>query len=306
MSLIVAKFGGTSVANLRRIERCIPIIKKLRQNHQVVVVVSAMAGETNRLQSYLNAFKKSSSFHDLVLSSGESITVGLFCLMLEKHGFKAQSFLGWQVPIITSSQPTDAVIYDIPSQKIHAALNDDIVPVIAGFQGVSENGCITTIGRGGSDTTAVYLAHALKAYECQIYSDVEGVFTSDPNVISSAKCLETLTYHEMFQLSHVGAKVLQLYAAQKALEHQINVRLLSSFIECQGTLLTKDIEPQARFASLYIQDNIGFLVGKNIAQLTSLASIAPIAPIKFNQNVIKIDLQKHSPKELHDRLIQLS
>lgn len=297
--MIVAKFGGTSVANLRRIERCMAIVKKISLTEPVVVVVSAMAGVTNKLQQYVDPFETSTFFHDLVISSGEQITVGLFCLMMEKYGLKPKSFLGWQVPIITSSVATNAIIQNIPVKNVQRAIKEGYIPVIAGFQGVTTDNQITTLGRGGSDTTAVYLAYYLKARECQIYSDVEGVYSSDPNMISTAQRLNYLTYEEMFELSHCGAKVLQIYAAQKALEKKVNLRLLSSFIESEGTLLTEDIKEKARFASLYIRDHKGFLIGKNIDQLKNIKGK------RVNANVIQIDPDKQNPKSLHDSLLNL-
>jgi len=300
LSLIIAKFGGTSVANVRRIERCISIIKKLSTHHQIVVVVSAAFNTTNKLQEQLDHFDSMSptSFHDLVLASGEQITVGLFSLMLQKHGFKPKAFLGYQVPIMTTDVPTQADIIDIPKEKLSASLKAGFIPVVAGFQGVSKDGVITTLGRGGSDVTAVTLAHYLSADECQIYSDVEGVYTSDPNVISTAKRLSHLTYDEMFHLSKCGAKVLQDKAAHVALEKNVNVRLLSSFVDSAGTVLTKDIQTPSRFASLFLKDRTtGYMVGKNISSLD-------IAGTTISNTVVQIDLNAQDPKELHDQLVK--
>ena len=301
MSLIVAKFGGTSVANIRRIERCIPIIKKLTQNYRVVIVVSAMAGVTNRLQHYVDDFKESTYHHALVLSSGEQIAAGLMALALEKQGIPSQTFLGWQVPIITNDTPTDASIVDIPISEIQKTLDNTIIPIVAGFQGITKDKRITTLGRGGSDTTAVYLAHYLKAKECQIYSDVDGVYSSDPNIISSAKRLDSMTYNEMFLLSRYGAKVLQVDAAQKAMEKQVNLRLLSSFIESQGTLLTSDIKDSARFASLCVKDHEAFIIGKNITHL----KIPDFQNNIISNDVIKIDTRLEDPKKVHDILLKI-
>jgi len=300
MSLIVAKFGGTSVANLRRMERCAAIVKKLSQKHEVIVVVSAAFNTTNKLMEQLDHFKDTATatpFHDVVLSSGEQVVLGLFALMLKKYGFKPKTFLGYQVPIITTSAPTQSEIVDIPTGKLISSLKEGFMPIVAGFQGVSKEGMITTMGRGGSDITAVELAHYLRADECQIYSDVEGVYTSDPRVIPAAKRLDVLTYDEMFQLSKCGAKVLQETAARKALEKKVKVRLLSSFIDSAGTLLTEDIHEKSRFASLFIKGKEGYIVGKNIGALKLKGK-------KLSDTVIQIDTGVQDVKELHDQLLK--
>ncbi|USO02554.1 MAG: aspartate kinase [Alphaproteobacteria bacterium] len=301
MSLIVAKFGGSSVANIRRVERCVAIVKKLMQHHKVVVVVSAAFNTTNRLEDQLSHFEgdQKTSFHDLVLSTGEQVVVGLFSLALQKHGMKPKSFLGYEVPIITSATPTHAEIADIPTGKLLASVREDFIPVVAGFQGVSKDGVITTLGRGGSDLTAVELAHYLQADECQIYSDVEGVYTSDPKIIPTAQRLDYLTYDEMFQLSKCGAKVLQENAARKALEKKVKVRLVSSFIDSPGTVLVEDVKEKSRFASLYMNGKEGYIVGKNVSAMN-------INGQKLSDAVLQIDTNAGDIKTLHDDLLKLS
>ena len=245
MPLFVQKFGGTSVASVKRIENVAArIIRSRNAGHDVVVVVSAMGDETDRLVSLVNEvnYKGLDARRelDVLLSTGEQATIALLAMTLLKHGVRAESVLGWQASILTDSQHSKARILGIDEAVLQAKISDGIVPVVAGFQGVDQKGNITTLGRGGSDTTAVALAAVLKADECQIYTDVEGVFTTDPRVVEGARCLEQMTFEEMLELASLGSRVLHTRAVEFASKYQVPLRVLSSFGEKPGTLITKE------------------------------------------------------------------
>lgn len=244
MALYVLKFGGTSVANLARLERAAQVIRQeVLDGNQVVAVVSAMAGITDQLVGYSQALcpNEPSAEHDVVASAGEQVTAGLLALALKKAGMKARSFLAWQIPIHTDSAATDARIQYINPDKIFQSLRSGEIPVIAGFQGLNKENMITTIGRGGSDTTAVAMAVALKADRCDIYTDVDGIYTADPNLVPNARRQDTLGYSEMFEMAAAGAKVLQARSVEMAMKHNVKLRILSSLAENpQGTEITKD------------------------------------------------------------------
>ena len=245
MSLFVQKFGGTSVASVKRIENVAArIIRSRNAGHDVVVVVSAMGDETDRLVSLANEvnYKGLDARRelDVLLSTGEQATIALLAMTLLKHGVRAESVLGWQASILTDSQHSKARMLEIDEAVLQAKISDGIVPVVAGFQGVDQKGNITTLGRGGSDTTAVALAAVLKADECQIYTDVEGVFTTDPRVVEDARCLEQMTFEEMLELASLGSRVLHTRAVEFASKYQVPLRVLSSFGEKPGTLITKE------------------------------------------------------------------
>lgn len=238
MAFFIQKFGGTSVANPNRLQHVANLIKhSFDKGDQIVVVVSAMAGVTNQLVAHINNITetKNTLNHDFVLASGEQVTTGLLSLALKEIGIPAEPFLGWQVPIITDSMWSQARILEIQPTLLQSCLQKGIVPIVAGFQGITRDKRITTIGRGGSDTTAVALAAALKADRCDIYTDVEGVFTVDPRIVPKAKKLKVLTYEEMFELSSQGAKVLQVRSVEMAMKHNVPLRVLSSFKEVPGT-----------------------------------------------------------------------
>lgn len=245
MSLFVQKFGGTSVASVKRIENVAArIIRSRNAGYDVVVVVSAMGDETDRLVSLANEvnYKGVDARRelDVLLSTGEQATIALLAMTLLKHGVRAESVLGWQASILTDSQHSKARMLEIDEAVLQAKISDGIVPVVAGFQGVDQKGNITTLGRGGSDTTAVALAAVLKADECQIYTDVEGVFTTDPRVVEGARCLEQMTFEEMLELASLGSRVLHTRAVEFASKYQVPLRVLSSFGEKPGTLITKE------------------------------------------------------------------
>jgi aspartate kinase len=245
MSLFVQKFGGTSVASIERIENVAArIIHSRNAGHDVVVVVSAMGDETDRLMSLANEVNydglDTRRELDVLLSTGEQATIAMLAMTLLKHGVKAESVLGWQASILTDSEHSKSRILEIDETVLQAKISDGIVPVVAGFQGVDQKGNITTLGRGGSDTTAVALAAVLKADECQIYTDVEGVFTTDPRVVEGARCLKQMTFEEMLELASLGSRVLHTRAVEFASKYQVPLRVLSSFEEKPGTLITKE------------------------------------------------------------------
>jgi aspartate kinase len=241
MALLVQKFGGTSVGTTERIEAVAERIGRARAaGNDVVVVVSAMSGETNRLIALANAITDTPPPRemDVLVSTGEQVTIALLAMALQKRGLGAKSYTGSQVRILTDSAHTKARIQNIDEIHMRADLGAGCVVVVAGFQGVDEAGNITTLGRGGSDTTAVALAAALKADECQIYTDVDGVYTTDPRVVDSARRLERVTFEEMIEMASLGSKVLQIRAVEFAGKYQVPLRVLSSFKEGEGTLIT--------------------------------------------------------------------
>lgn len=245
MSLFVQKFGGTSVASVGHIEAVADKVARFRDaGHDVVVVLSAMAGETNRLVALAHEVMEQPTPRemDVLLSTGEQVTISLLCMALERRGYGARSFTGGQVRILTDESHTKARIREVDSTRLHAQLEQGNVVVVAGFQGITENGCITTLGRGGSDTTAVALAAALEADECQIYTDVKGVYTTDPRMVDGARLLRHITFEEMLELASLGARVLQIRAVEFAGKYKVPLRVLSTFEEGPGTLITLEEE----------------------------------------------------------------
>ncbi len=241
MSLIVQKFGGTSVGSIERIEQVADKVASFRADgHDVVVVVSAMAGETNRLIDLAHQIQPRPVPRemDVLVSTGEQVTTALLSMALAKRGQKAKSYNGSQVRILTDSAHTKARIREIDDARLRADLEKGYVLVVAGFQGVDEHGNITTLGRGGSDTTAVALAAALKADECQIYTDVDGVYTTDPRVVDGARRLSQITFEEMLEMASMGSKVLQIRAVEFAGKYHVPLRVLHSFQDGPGTLIT--------------------------------------------------------------------
>ncbi len=248
MALIVQKYGGTSVGTPERIEAVAKrVIRWKQQGNDVIVVVSAMSGETNKLVALINAIDPQGSERekDAILSTGEQVTIGLLAMALEKQGQPARSYTGAQVRILTDDAHTKARIRDIDAEPIRKDLADGKVVVVAGFQGVTEDGSITTLGRGGSDTTGVALAVALKADECQIYTDVDGVYTTDPRVEPKARHIPRLTLEEMLEMASQGSKVLQIRSVEFAYKYDMPIRVLSSFDEFdqgKSTLVTREEE----------------------------------------------------------------
>ena len=245
MALIVQKYGGTSVGSIERILAVAERVKRRQDSgDQVVVVVSAMSGETNRLIGLAQEIDESPDPRemDVLVSTGEQVTIALLSLALQKLGCAARSYTGGQVHILTDSAHSKARIQDIDGARVKADLEAGRVVVVAGFQGVDEHGNITTLGRGGSDTTAVAMAAALKADECQIYTDVDGVYTTDPRVVSKARRLERITFEEMLEMASLGSKVLQIRSVEFAGKYNVPLRVLSSFEEGEGTLITFEEE----------------------------------------------------------------
>lgn len=246
MALIVQKYGGTSMGSPERIKNVAKRVAKFQaQGHQVVVVVSAMSGETNRLIALAKEIQADPDPRelDVVISTGEQVTIGLLGMAIKDIGLKAKSYTGAQVKILTDDTHTKARILSIDETNIRKDLADGYVVVVAGFQGVDEFGNITTLGRGGSDTSGVALAAALKADECQIYTDVDGVYTTDPRVVPEARKLDTITFEEMLEMASLGSKVLQIRSVEFAGKYKVKLRVLSSFQdEGEGTLITVEEE----------------------------------------------------------------
>ena len=242
MALIVQKYGGTSVGSPERIKNVARRVAKWHaRGHQLIVVVSAMSGETNRLIALAKEVQANPDPRelDVVVSTGEQVTIGLLAMALMNEGLKARSYTGGQVRILTDNAFTKARIVSIGEENIRADLDQGHVVVVAGFQGVDEEGSITTLGRGGSDTTGVALAAALKADECQIYTDVDGVYTTDPRIVPEARRLRTITFEEMLEMASLGSKVLQIRSVEFAGKYKVKLRVLSSFEEeGEGTLIT--------------------------------------------------------------------
>ena len=242
VALIVQKYGGTSVGSPDRIKNVARRVAKFKAlGHQVVVVVSAMSGETNRLVALAHEIQKHPDPRelDVIISTGEQVTIGLLAMALKEQGLKARSYTGAQVKILTDNAFSKARIVSIDEQNIRDDLENDCVVVVAGFQGVDEHGNITTLGRGGSDTTGVAIAAALRADECQIYTDVDGVYTTDPRVVPEARRLKSITFEEMLEMSSMGSKVLQIRSVEFAGKYKVKLRVLSSFEEeGEGTLIT--------------------------------------------------------------------
>ncbi|SHG01430.1 aspartate kinase [Microbulbifer donghaiensis] len=245
MSLFVQKYGGTSVGSIERIEAVADKVAAFRaKGHEMVVVLSAMSGETNRLidLAYQIQEKPDPRELDVLVSTGEQVTIALLSMALKKRGYDACSYTGGQVKILTDNAHTKARIQRIDVERMRRDLDTGKVVVVAGFQGVDDEGNITTLGRGGSDTTGVALAAALDATECQIYTDVDGVYTTDPRVVDSARRLDRITFEEMLEMASLGSKVLQIRAVEFAGKYKVPLRVLSTFEEGEGTLISLDEE----------------------------------------------------------------
>ncbi|MAH79975.1 MAG: aspartate kinase [Gammaproteobacteria bacterium] len=237
---IVQKFGGTSLGSVERIDAVAEIIKKASKKNKIAVVVSAMSGETNRLIDLANSFGNNPDKRefDALVSTGETISSALLSMALHSKGIKARSFSASQIAIRTTSSYSKAKILDVDAKKILDVLENDTIPIITGFQGITEGGDITTLGRGGSDTTAVAIAAQINANRCDIYTDVDGIFTTDPDIVSNAKKLDSITMEEMLELAGQGAKVVQTRAVEFANKYHVPVRVLSSFNDGSGTLIS--------------------------------------------------------------------
>lgn len=266
MSLIVQKFGGTSVGTPERIAAVADKVGKFRdQGHDVIVVVSAMSGETNRLVALANQMSERPNPRemDVLLSTGEQVTIALLSMALEERGYGARSYTGAQVRILTDNAYTKARIREIDNDLIRKDLDAGRIVVVAGFQGVDEDGNITTLGRGGSDTTAVAIAAALSADECQIYTDVDGVYTTDPRVVENARRLDRITFEEMLEMASLGSKVLQIRAVEFAGKFNVPLRVLHSFQEGPGTLISLEEQSEMEAPSI-----AGIAFNRDEAKLT--------------------------------------
>jgi aspartate kinase len=245
MARIVMKFGGTSVADVARVRNAAERVRaEAAAGHQVAVAVSAMAGVTNQLVGYVDEAAKISDLreYDVVVSAGEQVTAGLMAIALQETGIPARSWLGWQVPVHTNDAHGNARIESIGVDEIIQRMENGQVAIVAGFQGISPDGRITTLGRGGTDTSAVALAAALGAERCDIYTDVDGVYTSDPRIVAKARKLDRVTYEEMLEMASVGAKVLQTRSVELAMKHGVRLQVLSSFENSPGTLVVDEDE----------------------------------------------------------------
>ena len=263
MALIVQKYGGTSVGDIDKIRAVAEkVSSSVKSGNRVIVVVSAMSGETNRLVKLAENFSDSKGCSlDMLLSTGEQVTISLLSMALREIALPATPLCGWQIPIKTDDSYGKARIENIEIQKIVSLTESEVIPVVAGFQGVDDSGVVTTLGRGGSDTTAVALAAAMNADECQIYTDVDGVYTTDPRIVPEARRLDCLTYEEMLEMASLGAKVLQIRAVEFASKYKVNLRVLSSFEDGDGTRITdEDNEMEKAIIS-------GVALNKNEAQV---------------------------------------
>ena len=264
MALVVKKFGGTSVGDIDKIKNVARKVAKAKdKGDDLIVVVSAMSGETNKLVDYTNKTAEIPDLreYDVVVSTGEQVTIGLLSIALNAMGYKAKSFLGFQIPIITDSAYSKSRILKIEDTKIRKALKEGSIVVVAGFQGIDEKGNITTLGRGGSDTTAVALAAALKADVCEIYTDVDGVYTTDPNIVPEARRLDKISFEEMLEMASLGAKVLQTRSVEFAMKYKVPVMVKSTFTDSGGTLVTEDKDMEEAVVS-------GIAYDKNEAKIT--------------------------------------
>ncbi len=293
MARLVLKFGGTSVANIERIRNAAEHVKRaVDAGHEVAVVVSAMSGVTNQLVAWVNEISKfyDPREYDAVVATGEQVTSGLMALTLQEMGLKARSWQGWQIPLRTDATHSKARIEGIDTDGLSAALAAGEVAVVAGFQGVAEGARVTTLGRGGSDTSAVALAAALKATRCDIYTDVDGVYTCDPRIVPKARKLDKITYEEMLEMASLGAKVLQTRSVELAMNHRVRVQVLSSFEDKPGTLVVDEeeiVEKQVVSGIAYSRDEAKVTLTK-VADRPGVAAaiFGPLADAAINVDMI--------------------
>ncbi|MDA0338714.1 MAG: aspartate kinase, partial [Proteobacteria bacterium] len=293
MARVVKKFGGTSVADLDCIRNVAAKVKRAVDNgDQVVVVVSAMAGKTNELVGWVDGSSKlyDTREYDAVVASGEQVTSGLLAITLQDMGVDARSWLGWQVPVRTTDAHGSARIVEIETKELDRRLNNGQVAVIAGFQGIGPDGRITTLGRGGSDTTAVAFAAALKADRCDIYTDVEGVYTTDPRIVAAARKLDKITYEEMLEMASLGAKVLQTRSVELAMRYKVPLQVRSSFVDVPGTLVVDEdqIVEQADISGIAYSSDEAKITLHKVADRpgVSAAIFGPLAAANINVDMI--------------------
>ena len=291
-NLVVQKYGGTSVGSVDRIKAVADIISKTTEaGDKVVVVLSAMEGETDKLIDLARSIDPNPEprEYDALVSTGEQTSVALMAMALSKKGLKSKSYTAYQLGIITNDKHTQAKILDVKVDKINKDINEGIIPVVTGFQGMNETGDITTLGRGGSDTTGVALAVALEADKCEIYTDVDGVFTTDPRICPAARLIHNISFEEMLELSSTGAKVLQLRAVEYASKHDMPIRVLSSFSAGKGTLV-EEISDMERpvISGISSIDNEAKLTIRGVPDLPGIAAkiLGPISDSGIDVDVI--------------------
>jgi aspartate kinase len=300
MARIVQKFGGTSVADIDRIRAVAARVKReIDAGNEVAVVVSAMAGVTNQLVDWTRQTCKlhDAREYDAVVASGEQVTAGLLALALQDRGVNARSWLGWQVPIHTDAIHGKARIREIPTDEIIRRMREGQVAVVAGFQGLGPDNRITTLGRGGSDTSAVALAAALRADRCDIFTDVDGVYTTDPRIVAKARKLDRITYEEMLELASQGAKVLQTRSVEMAMNHRVRVQVLSSFNDAPGTLVVDEdeiVEQQVVSGIAYSRDEAKItLIRVPDRPGVAAAIFGPLAEHAINVDMIVQNISEH-------------
>jgi len=293
MARLVMKFGGTSVANLDRIRAVASRVKReVDAGHEVAVVVSAMAGATNQLVDWVRGISvlHDAREYDVVVASGEQVTAGLTALALQEIGLPARSWLGWQLPLKTDEVHGKARIAEIDTGEMIRRFADGQVAVVAGFQGIAPDGRVTTLGRGGSDTSAVALAAALKADRCDIFTDVDGVYTTDPRIVTKARKLDKITYEEMLEMASLGAKVLQTRSVELAMKHHVRLQVLSSFEDRPGTLVVDEgeiLEQEVVSGIAYTRDEAKITLAK-VADRPGVAAaiFGPLADASVNVDMI--------------------
>ena len=290
--IIVQKFGGTSVGSVERIDAVAEIIKKASKSKKIIVVVSAMGGETNRLVKLAKHFDKDPDKRefDALVSTGETVSSALLAMALQSKGIKARSYSASQISMRTTDSYSKAKILDVDADKILSTINDNTIPIITGFQGVTAGGDVTTLGRGGSDTTAVAIAAQVGAERCDIYTDVDGIFTTDPKVVSNAKKLDSITMEEMLELASQGAKVMQTRAVEFANKYNVPVRVLSSFNDGSGTLISQkdeSMENSVVSGIAFQKDQVKFtLHGVGDTPGTAFKILGPISDAEVEVDVI--------------------
>ncbi|MBL8629860.1 MAG: aspartate kinase [Rhodospirillaceae bacterium] len=293
MARIVMKFGGTSVGDLARIKNVAKKVKaEVDRGNQVAVTVSAMSGVTNQLVAYCTEANPlhDAREYDAIVATGEQVTSGLLAICLQELGIEARSWQGWQIPIISDDAHGKARIVEIKGEDLIKRMEKGQVPVVAGFQGIGPDNRITTLGRGGSDTTAVALAAALKADRCDIYTDVDGVYTTDPRIVKTAKKLDKITYEEMLEMASLGAKVLQTRSVEMAMKHRVRVQVLSSFSDAPGTLVCDEeeiVEQELVSGIAYSRDEAKItLVGVSDQPGVAAGIFGPLSDANINVDMI--------------------
>ena len=310
MALIVQKYGGTSVANVDRIRHVAERVNRSkREGNDIVVVLSAMAGETNRLIDFAHSIQAEPDPRelDVLLATGEQVSVALFSMAAKTVGLKAVSFLGYQIPIHTDPAHGKARIHEIPTERLKQVIDKGFTPVVAGFQGVDPDGDITTLGRGGSDTTAVALAVALEADLCEIYTDVTGVFTTDPNICRRAQKIDKISYEEMLEMASLGAKVLEIRSVEFAMRYNMPIHVRSSFSDEPGTLVVEEDESMEKIlvsAVTYSRNEARITISK-VPDKPGIASKI-FSPVTDANIVVDMIIQNTRASELTDMTFTVS